>query len=364
MAVIHDVLELARWAPSGDNTQPWRFEIRSDTRARIHGFDTREQCVYDLDGCASRLAHGALLENIALAATRFGMRAVDAIESEEPSGRIVYDVALHPAQADEPEDPLVACIEPRSVQRRAMSTTPLSVAQRAALEAAVVGFDVHWMSALPDRWRMAALNARNAHIRLTIPEAFAVHASVIEWHAQTSEDRMPDASLGAGPLLLTTMRFAMQSFERLDRLNRLAGGTLLPRLALDLVPGIACAAHFALIAREEPRDTRDHVHAGRAMQRFWLTATRIGLQMQPSYTPLVFARYARENVVFTRSTRAQRTAREVARRLDDILGVENARKAVFLGRLGARRPGPHARSTRLPLDRLIADAGRSDAPAG
>ena len=46
MAVIHDVLELARWAPSGDNTQPWRFEIRSDTRARIHGYDTRAQCVY------------------------------------------------------------------------------------------------------------------------------------------------------------------------------------------------------------------------------------------------------------------------------------------------------------------------------
>ena len=26
------ILELGRWAPSGDNTQPWRFEIVDDER--------------------------------------------------------------------------------------------------------------------------------------------------------------------------------------------------------------------------------------------------------------------------------------------------------------------------------------------
>ncbi|MEO8996576.1 MAG: nitroreductase family protein, partial [Nitrosospira sp.] len=47
---ISDILELARWAPSGDNTQPWRFEIIDERHLVIHAFDTRDHCIYDLDG--------------------------------------------------------------------------------------------------------------------------------------------------------------------------------------------------------------------------------------------------------------------------------------------------------------------------
>ena len=52
------ILDLARWAPSGDNTQPWRFEISGDLQVVVHGFDTRDHCVYDLRGHASQLALG------------------------------------------------------------------------------------------------------------------------------------------------------------------------------------------------------------------------------------------------------------------------------------------------------------------
>ncbi|RTL16759.1 MAG: molybdopterin biosynthesis protein MoeY, partial [Rhodocyclaceae bacterium] len=47
------LLERARWAPSGDNTQPWRFEVLGVDRLAIHGFDTRAEVVYDFDGRAS-----------------------------------------------------------------------------------------------------------------------------------------------------------------------------------------------------------------------------------------------------------------------------------------------------------------------
>jgi len=63
------ILDLARWAPSGDNTQPWRFEIVSDKHLAIHGNDTRDWCVYDFNGHASHMAHGALLETLRIAAT-------------------------------------------------------------------------------------------------------------------------------------------------------------------------------------------------------------------------------------------------------------------------------------------------------
>jgi hypothetical protein len=80
--------------------------------------------------------------------------------------------------------------------------------------------------------------------------------------------------------------------------------------------------------------------------------------MQPSYTPLVFASYARAGRRFTRVDGADAKARAIAQRLDEILDGRSAR-AVFLGRLGPERAQAAMRSIRLPLDRLIV----TDVPA-
>ena len=78
---------------------------------------TRDHCVYDLDGWASQLAHGALLETLTVAATRFGCRARSSIASEDPSGHIVYKVVLE-TDPTVVEDSLVSVIRERVVQRQ------------------------------------------------------------------------------------------------------------------------------------------------------------------------------------------------------------------------------------------------------
>lgn len=348
---IETILELARWAPSGDNTQPWRFEIPSEDEILVHGYDTRDHCVYDLDGRASQVAHGALLETLALAATRYGCRAAASIVRENVDGHVVYRVLLT-SDTSAVEDPLVGAIRERTVQRLPMRMKPIPLAHRQSLEQAAKPYSVAWFESRSARWRMSKLNARSAEIRLTIPEAFAVHQATIAWGCETSEDRMPGASLGANRFLLALMRGAMSSWERVEFLNRYAGGTLMPRLALDVVPGIFCSAHFALVAPEASDSVANNVASGRAVQRFWLTATRLGLQVQPGYTPLIFASYARQKLRFTRVDRAIAMAREIADRLDRILDAPVAARTVFLGRLGWAR-SVKGRSLRLPLERLI-----------
>jgi hypothetical protein len=123
---------------------------------------------------------------------------------------------------------------------------------------------------------------------------------------------------------------------------------------MDFIPGLLCSTHFALIGRTEPTSLADRVAAGRAVQRLWLTATTLKLQLQPAYTPLVFARYAREARRFTRVEQAHVTAREIARRLEGMLGSQAAVRTLFLGRIGPAR-AVKGRSLRLPLDQLIVD---------
>jgi hypothetical protein len=353
MMPLDAVLELARWAPSGDNTQPWRFALRGSDALTVFGHDTRAHCVYDLDGHPSQISIGALLETIALAATRFGLATQIVRREAAPDERPVFDLRFS-SQPGRTEDPLVAHISARTVHRRPLRVRRLFPSEKSALErAAGRNFSLVWFEGWRMRARVAWLNFTAAKIRLTMPEAYRVHRDVIEWGARSSVDRVPDAALGASVPTLMLMRWAMASWKRIVMLNRFFGGTLAPRLELDLLPGIACAAHCVLVAAHVPATVDDYIAAGRALQRFWLTATSLGLQFQPEYTPLIFARYSRQGRNFTAVAPAIERAQSTRKALERLLGVDVAERAVFMGRIGAGHPA-QARSLRLPLERLLA----------
>jgi sulfur-carrier protein adenylyltransferase/sulfurtransferase len=247
--------------------------------------------------------------------------------------------------------PLAPAIRLRRVQRRPMPTTPLTARQCRALAEAAAPFEVVFLHSPRDRARAARLNFTNSLLRMGTPEAFDTHAAAIEWQAENSAEAMPDRALGVNPVTARIMRWALGSRQRAEGLDRL-GGSLGPAVEMDLVPGLACAAHFVLVGRRPARTPDDFVAVGRAVQRFWLTATVVGLQVQPQYTPLVFHEYVRDDVPFTTSRVAMGRARDVAARLADLLGAETVERAVFYGRIGGGPPAS-ARSTRLPLERLL-----------
>ena len=351
MPVVEQILDLARWAPSGDNSQPWRFEVLSDRDVAVHAFDTRRHCVYDLEGHASQFAVGAMLETMRIAASVHARSLTFARRASSPEEAPIFDVRLDPSPGLA-ADPLHAVVPERSVQRKPLSTRPIDAASKQRLaEALGPRHSVLWFETRAARLRLARLAAHSAKIRLTIPEAYAVHREIIEWNARYSDDRVPDQALGADALTLRSMRWALASWKRVQLMNRWFGGTVAPRLQLELVPGVRCAAHFAILAQQEPSTMMERLAAGAAVQRFWLTATALGLQLQPQYTPLVFADYARRGVDFTQVPAARKRAASVARRLAALLWPERPECAVFLGRIG-HGPAPTARSLRLSLERL------------
>jgi hypothetical protein len=346
-----DILELARWAPSGDNTQPWRFEVIDAYHMVVHGFDTRDHCVYDLDGHPSQIAHGALLETLAIAASAHGLRAEIRRRPDSPDTHPDYSVDLIPDSALTP-DPLLPHVRQRSVQRRPMRTTPLTAAQKQALQAAVGNlYTVRWFEG-SQRWRLARLMFDNAKLRLTLPEAYPVHRDIIEWNARFSEDRVPDQALGLDSMTLKLMRWVMASWQRVEFFNTWLAGHLTPRIEMDLLPGLFCGAHFAILADKAPENADDYVAAGRAVQRFWLTAASLGLQLQPELTPLIFGRYVRNGLTFSRFPAAGDQAEKLYRRLSALLADDAAERAAFLGRIGQGRVAA-SRSLRRPLTKLF-----------
>ncbi|MEO6562075.1 MAG: molybdopterin biosynthesis protein MoeY [Nitrosospira sp.] len=349
--VVESILDLARWAPSGDNTQPWRFQILDEFHVVVHGFDTREHCLYDLNGFGSQLAHGALLETIRIAATGFGLRAEISRRQDAPEVHPLYDVRLYP-DSQVQADPLLPFIKRRCTQRRPFQVRPLTLDEKRALIASVGDpYTILWIEGWRGRWAMAKLLFASAKIRLTIPEAYEVHRSAIQWNACDSTDRIPDAAIGLDPLTLKLMRWAMGSWKRVDFLNSYLGGHLLPRIELDLLPALRCAGHFVLLRNEEPQGIEDNVAAGRAVQRFWLTATQLGLQLQPAMTPLIFTRYVTQEIRLSQVKSAVQQAKGLAVVLER-LACKQSSRIMFMGRIGHGQL-PQARSMRLSLEDLL-----------
>ena len=114
------ILDLARWAPSGDNTQPWRFEIVADDHIAIHGNDTREWCLYDFNGHASHMAHGALLETLRIAATGEGLATSWQLRPGSPDKAPVF-AAPQPTAPGRVISSALACWRPWGCRRRAIS---------------------------------------------------------------------------------------------------------------------------------------------------------------------------------------------------------------------------------------------------
>ena len=349
--VLLKILDLARWAPSGDNTQPWRFEILADDHVAIHGHDTREHVIYDFDGHASQMAHGALLETLRLAATRFGMSAEWSVRAGQPDNAPIYDIAL--CSSDSDEDILVPFIESRCVQRRPMRMTPLNSEQKSAFREAVGdAYTVCFFESFLDRLSVARLLWHNAHLRLTCPEAYEVHRQVIEWGVRFSADRIPDQAVGVDPLTAKLMRWVMHSWGRVDFFNRFLFGTIAPRIQLDFVPALACASHV-LIKPKRPQTTlQDHVLSGVAMQRLWLTACRLGLYLQPEMTPVIFRWYIKAGRQISMKSKINVAAESLAKRFERLVSTSAEDGFAFFCRVGCSH-SPRSRSVRKKLQDLM-----------
>jgi hypothetical protein len=192
----------------------------------------------------------------------------------------------------------------------------------------------------------------SAGIRLTCPEAYPVHASIIEWRARYSKDRIPEQAVGVDPATARLMEWALRSWERVSFLNRYLLGTVAPRIQLDLLPAWRCAAHVLIRPEKAPIKLEDWIDLGIAVQKLWLTATAHDLYLQPQMTPVIFRWYARAGRDFSAHPILTEQSARMSERFEQVVQASARDDFGFFARLGTS-PEPRSRSLRRDLKDLM-----------
>jgi nitroreductase len=349
---VERILEAARWAPSGDNAQPWRFRIESDKDVTVSIHCERGNVYEYRDGEPTLISAGTLLENIAIAAPTFGKAASWRYLGKEGD---THRIAVRLENDTLPPHPLYDAIWRRSVDRRGYRTRALTPDMKAQLTSAA-GPDVmvEWHETLAERRKVAALTNLATDIRLRIPEAYEVHRRIVDWDRRQSPDGIPSTALGLDAMTVKMMRWSMASWGR-THFGNLMGSPFFAGLQMDVLPGIFSAAYFAFRMRDPARGearVTQMLRAGQAVQRFWLTATNLDLAMQPCQAVLAFTHYGATNEDFTVHAPERAKAARLARETEHVL--TQPEQLVFLARIGFPVARPQtSRSIRKSLAGMI-----------
>ncbi|MBI3305344.1 nitroreductase family protein, partial [Candidatus Parcubacteria bacterium] len=122
--VVRRILQAAVQAPSGDNSQPWQFRIDgSQVRAlNVLGGDAT---LYNFRERGSLVAHGAVIENITIAAPVFGWQARASVFPEGQHSPCTATISFSPTRRI--EHPLYPYLAERVTNRKPYDRRPLEL---------------------------------------------------------------------------------------------------------------------------------------------------------------------------------------------------------------------------------------------
>ncbi|MBI2038646.1 MAG: nitroreductase, partial [Candidatus Nealsonbacteria bacterium] len=112
---LRKIIELAIYAPSGENCQPWRFEVRGD-EIDIFNIPERDQSPYNFDQRGSLVAHGTLIENVLIASSTSGYKTKLDIFPEAHDRNLVARIVFEKSSTK--EEPLYPYIKIRCTNRK------------------------------------------------------------------------------------------------------------------------------------------------------------------------------------------------------------------------------------------------------
>jgi hypothetical protein len=282
---LMDVLAAAMRAPSGDNTQPWRFTVNEVAQTiDIRVDETRDPSPMNAGQRMSRIACGMAAENIAAAAYAYGFETeVKYIDQQ------VVRARLHSRRIPKEDPRADRTVAERCTNRKRYDARPLPADAIAELVRSTPILDdvaVHWVHERKRIERLADLVGRADAAMFGEPSMRAAFLHNVRFDvpgdAETDEGLSLNSIEVFGP-----QRLALRGMPKMPQWLLRISGTFRMFAAQSRML-LRSASGFCVIASADRTPLGDF-KVGRSTERAWLALTKRRLAAQPMMSLLCLA---------------------------------------------------------------------------
>lgn len=343
--IITKIIEYGTYAPSGDNSQPWRFEAEESTgRIKIFNIPGKDNPILNVRNRGSYIAHGALIENMLIAAPHMGL-AADLKIFPQGTSDLTATIAL--TQLEPKDEPLFTFIKERATNRRPYKNIPLSEGEKEVLFEAASSISGCELKLVEDKKQMqviAQAMSVTEKVALETKELHELFFKDIIWDNDKNEKGEPGLyikSLEVPPPARLIFKI-IKNWRVMKFFNALGFNKMAAKGNAGVY--VSASAHGTVIVENKDEN---FVSAGRAFQRIWLEATRMGLSIQPVSGTIFLAQRVENRDPHPFSEENSDLIREAAQKIDFAFEIDGNKIAAITFRIGRAEP-PSARSYRKP----------------
>ncbi len=272
------IIEAGIHAPSGENCQPWRFEVRGDGELALYNIPERDDSLYSWGQRASYFAHGALLENIRIAASHYGFDMRSQLFPEGHESNLVALIQFTSREAG--AEPLFESIFKRTTNRKPYKKVDITDETKKWLTDGVD--DSVKIILTTDRGAIKTVANAAASNERVIFENKLMHGfffNHINW--TKAEDDKKSIGFYIDTLELPPPVKVLFKLFRRWPVMRVLGMVGFPRF-VALGNGQLYASGSLVGAIVIDDETPEHfVRAGMVAEHIWLNTTKLGLSFQP-----------------------------------------------------------------------------------
>lgn len=337
---ITELVEAAIWAPTGGNSQPWKWVYQHDVLFLFLD-KVRATSFLDFRSAGAYLGLGAATENLVLQAHKLGYEVHVKKFPEANNDKLVASFHFFRSADDtylplapKSFDGLADVIRKRETNRLLRKRMPLQAGSIPSLQDIAATAQGVELLVVDDANKMDAIGSMIAQAdRLLITHKHGHHGFVheIRWseeEAKRTGDGVDLATLDLSAGEAAGFKMA-RNWSVVKTLNQWGGGSVFEQSSKKAVAG---ASAMGLITLPELNE-KNYYEAGKAIERIWLQCTQSGIAFQPM-TGLPFMIYrAIEGQGEDLTDKNVQTLTKLNAELRQTFGLKDDRKPAFLFRM-------------------------------
>lgn len=270
-APLKRIIEAAIRSPSGDNCQPWSFNLKSEQQLEITTEPKSADSFFDYNCEGTLLSLGAVVENARTQAANESLTTL--VEYGEQTQGNVHTVTLTFSPAEEPSkrSQYSNAMLNRTVNRRPYIPARLTPPIIGALSKdSIAGVEVNFINSASEINRWSRLVYLADRIRYSHPK---IHEELFSKIVYQTDPRENDGigleidRLGAGPGAKLIMK-SIEPWRRMQKLSRFGIDRVLAGHSRFLTH---CSGALCLLTISQ-NNTENWIKAGQQMERIWINA--------------------------------------------------------------------------------------------